>query len=130
MRYCPAQSRHDSGVGACLVESGLYLCILLYLLGLVVIFSPSLAFISLLFLFSFLLLFLLHLFFTLVRLASLGSRFSFSGTWRRVQHGQYSAVASLAALCLVSQLSVWSRGALLRRLGKRRCECSSNLCQA
>ena len=29
----------------------------------------------------------------------------------------------LAALCLVSQLSVWSRGALLRRLGHRRCEC-------
>ena len=32
----------------------------------------------------------------------------------------------LAALCLVSQLSVWSRGALLRRLGQRRCECKSN----
>ena len=29
----------------------------------------------------------------------------------------------LAALCLVSQLSVWTRGALLRRLGHRRCEC-------
>ena len=29
----------------------------------------------------------------------------------------------LAALCLVSQLSVWSRGALLRRLSQRRCEC-------
>ena len=33
----------------------------------------------------------------------------------------------LAALCLVSQLSVWSRGALLRRLGLRRCECDSKL---
>ena len=32
----------------------------------------------------------------------------------------------LAALYLVSQLSVWSRGALLRRLmGQRRCECNS-----
>ena len=29
----------------------------------------------------------------------------------------------LAALCLVSQLPVWTRGALLRRLGHRRCEC-------
>ena len=38
-------------------------------------------------------------------------------------------LGGLAALCLVSQLSVWSRGALLRRLGKRRCECSSNLFQ-
>ena len=34
--------------------------------------------------------------------------------------------SGLAALCLVSQLSVWSRGALLRRLGQRRCECKSN----
>ena len=32
----------------------------------------------------------------------------------------------LAALCLVSQLSVRSRGALLRRLGLRRCACDSN----
>ena len=31
--------------------------------------------------------------------------------------------SGLAALCLVSQLSVWSRGAVLRRLGHRRCEC-------
>ena len=31
----------------------------------------------------------------------------------------------LAALCLVSQLSVRSRGALLRRLGLRRCACDS-----
>ena len=94
---------------------------LLYLLGLVVIFSPSLAFISLLFLFSFLLLFLLHLFFTLVRLASLGSRFSFSGTWRRVQHGQYSAVScgalpSLAALALVARRSSASPGSAPMRV--------------
>ena len=46
LRYCHAQSRHDSGVGACLVESGLYLSILVDLLGLVVIVSPSLACIS------------------------------------------------------------------------------------
>ena len=32
----------------------------------------------------------------------------------------------LEALCLVSQLSVWSRGAHLRRLGQRRCKCNSN----
>ena len=51
VRYCPAQSRHDSGVGACLVESGLYISILVHLLDLVFIFSPSLAFISLLLLF-------------------------------------------------------------------------------
>ena len=64
MRYCHAQSRHDSGVGACLVESGLYLSILVYLLGLVFIFSPSLAFISLLLLFVYI--FLLLLFFKVV----------------------------------------------------------------
>ena len=45
MRHVPAQSRHDSGVCACLVESGLYLSILVYLLGLVFVFSSSLAFI-------------------------------------------------------------------------------------
>ena len=49
MRHVPAQSRHDSGVCACLVESGLYLSILVYLLGLVFVFSSSLAFISLAF---------------------------------------------------------------------------------
>ena len=64
LRYCHAQSRHDSGVGACLVESGLYLSILVYLLGLVFIFSPSLAFISLLLLFVYI--FLLLLFFKVV----------------------------------------------------------------
>ena len=35
-------------------------------------------------------------------------------------------LGGLAALCLVSQLSVRSRGALLRRLGLRRCACDSN----
>ena len=45
-RYVPAQSRHGSGVCACLDESGLYLSILVYLLGLNFVFSSSLAFIS------------------------------------------------------------------------------------
>ena len=93
MRYCPAQSRHDSGVGACLVESGLYISILVHLLDLVFIFSPSLAFISLLLLFLHALAFI----FSVTRcLASLDwwihLFFSFLGTCRRVQHGQYSAV--------------------------------------
>ena len=35
-------------------------------------------------------------------------------------------LGGLAALCLVSQLSVRSRGTLLRRLGLRRCACDSN----
>jgi len=47
VRYVPAQSRHDSGVCTCLDESGLYLSILVYLLGLIFVFSSSLAFISL-----------------------------------------------------------------------------------
>ena len=47
MRHCHAQSRHDSGVSACLDESGLNLSILVYFLGLVFIVSLSLAFISL-----------------------------------------------------------------------------------
>jgi len=49
VRYVPAQSRHGSGVCACLDESGLYLSILVYLLGLNFVFSSSLAFISLAF---------------------------------------------------------------------------------
>ena len=123
MRYCHAQSRHDSGVGACLVESGLYLSILVYLLGLVFIFSPSLAFIYLLLLFLYALAFI----FSVTRSFSL-PEFSFfhlghvspCRAWAVLRGG-------LAALCLVSQLSVWSRGALLRRLvGQRRCECNSN----
>ena len=72
---------------------------------------------------------LLLLFFrSLVRLASLGSLFFLFG---HVSPCSASPVlrGGLAALCLVSQLSVWSRGALLRRLGQRRCECNSNLFQ-
>ena len=49
MRYVSAQSRHDSGVCTCLDESGLCLSILVYLLGLIFVFSSSLAFISLAF---------------------------------------------------------------------------------
>ena len=101
---------------ACLDESGLYLSILVYLLGLIFVFSSSLAFISLAFISHFSMLLLLF-FRSLVRLASLSSLFSIRarrrGTWAVLRGG-------LAALCLVSQLSVRSRGALLRRLGLRR----------
>jgi len=123
MRHVPAQSRHDSGVCACLDESGLYLSILVYLLGLIFVFSSSLAFISLAFISHFSMLLLLF-FRSLVRLASLSSLFSIRarrrGAWAVLRGG-------LAALCLVSQLSVRSRGALLRRLGLRRCACGSKL---
>jgi len=70
---------------------------------------------------------LLLLFFrSLVRLASLSSLFS---PWARVAVFSVWTVlrGGLAAPCLVSQRSVWSRGALLRRLGLRRCECDSKL---
>ena len=60
MRHVPAQSWHDSGVCACLDESGgLYLSILVYLLGLIFVFSSSLAFISLAFISHFSMLLLL-----------------------------------------------------------------------
>ena len=50
--------------------------------------------------------------------------FSFFHSARR--RGAWVVLRSgLAALCLVSQLSVRSRGALLRRLGLRRCACDS-----
>ena len=74
MRHVPVQSRHDSGVCACLDESGLYLSILVYLLGLIFVFSSSLAFISLAFISHFSMLLLLF-FRSLVRLASLSSLF-------------------------------------------------------
>ena len=81
-----------------------------------------------------LLLFLLLLFlnalafiFSVTRcLASLSSLFSPLGTCRRVRMDSILR-GGLAARCLVSQLSVWSRGALLRRLGLLRCECDSKL---
>ena len=124
MRHVPAQSRHDSGVCACLDESELYLSILVYLLGLLFVFSSSLAFISLAFISHFSMLLILF-FRSLVRLASLSSLFSIRArvavfAWAVLRGG-------LAALCLVSQLSVRLRGALLRRLGLRRCACDSKL---
>ena len=97
MRYFPAQSRHDSGVCACLVESGLYLSILVYQnlyprFGLCLyLFFISCFYFSC---FYFSLLLLISFFRSLVRLASLSSLFSPLGTCRRVQHGQYSAVVS------------------------------------
>ena len=91
----------------------------------VFIFSPSLAFSSLLLLFLHALAFI----FSVTRSFSLfGFSFFLFGhvstcsAWPVLCGG-------LAALCLVSQLSIWSRGALLRRLSQRRCECNSNLFQ-
>ena len=67
---------------------------------------------------------LLLLFFrSLVGLASLS--FLFSIRARRRGAGVV-LLGGLAALCLVSQLSVLSRGALLRRLDLRRCACDSS----
>ena len=80
----------------------------------------------LLLLFFFLLLLhaLAFIFRSLVRLTSLSSLFSI---WARVAVFAWAVLrGGLAALCLVSQLSVRSRGALLRRLGLRRCACESN----
>ena len=60
---------------------------------------------------------LLLYFRSLVRLASLSSIFPF-GFGPRVAVFAWAVLrGDLAALCLVSQLSVRSRGALLRRLG-------------
>ena len=110
MRYVPAQSRHGSGVCACLDESGLYLSILVYLLGLIFVFSSSLVSF---FYFSMLLL----LFFrSLVRLASLSSLFFRPlGTCRRVRmdstpRWSCGALPSLAALGLVARRSSASPG--------------------
>ena len=115
VRYCPAQSRHDSGVGACLVEPGLYLSILFFYFALAFI-SPCSCFY-----------FFGHSLFSLPGLVDSSLFFLFGhvspcSAWPVLRSG-------LAALCLVSQLSVWSRGAVLRRLGQRRCECNSNLFQ-
>ena len=124
MRYVSAQSRHDSGVCTCLDESGLCLSILVYLLGLIFVFSTSLAFISLAFISHFSMMLLLLFFSSLVRLASLSSLFSI---WARVAVFAWAVLrGGLAALCLVS-ISVQLRGALLRRLGLRRCACDSKL---
>ena len=114
MRYVPAQSRHDSGVCACLDESGLYLSILVYLLGLIFVFSSSLVSF---FYFSMLLL----LFFrSLVRLASLSSLFSN----RARSHGMScvtprwscGALPGLAALGSVARRSSASPGSAPMRV--------------
>ena len=112
MRYVSAQSRHDSGVCTCLDESGLCLSILVYLLGLIFVFSSSLVSF---FYFSMLLL----LFFrSLVRLASLSSLFFQSGTspWHELC---YSAV--------VWRRSAWSRSS---RFGRAALFCVAWVCAA
>ena len=114
MRYVSAQSRHDSGVCTCLDESGLCLSILVYLLGLIFVFSSSLVSF---FYFSMLLL----LFFrSLVRLASLSSLFSN----RHVAIGMScvtprwscGALPGLAALGLVARRSSASPGSAPMRV--------------
>ena len=123
MRYVPAQSRHGSGVCACLDESGLYLSILVYLLGLNFVFSSSLAFISC-FYFSFLQHALAFVFYrSLVRLASLSFLF-FLWLWatcRRVRMGSAprwscGALPSLAALGSVARRSSASPGSAPMRV--------------
>jgi len=122
MRYVSAPSRHDSGVCTCLDESGLYLSILVYLLGLIFVFSSSLAFISLSFI-SPCSCFYILLFRSLVRLASLSSLFSIRARRRGMGCAPRWSCGALPSLAL----SVWLRGALLRRLGLRRCACDSKL---
>ena len=89
MRHVPAQSRHDSGVCACLVESGLYLSIL------VISWVWSLSFLHLLLLFL-LLLFLnaLAFIFSVTRSFSLPefSFFPLGHVLSPCSHGQCSAV--------------------------------------
>ena len=122
MRHVPAQSRHDSSVCACFVESPA----LSFHFGLSLGFDLCLFVISCFYFSCFYFSMLLLLFFrSLVRVASLSSLFSI---WARVAVFAWTVLrGGLAALCPVSQLSVWSRGALLRRLGLRRCECDSKL---
>ena len=89
MRHVPAQSRHDSGVCACLVESGLYLSIL------VISWVWSLSFLHLLLLFLLLLFLtaLAYFIFSVTRSFSL-PEFSFFhfGHVPPCSHGLYSAV--------------------------------------
>ena len=94
-------------------------CHLVYLLGLVFIFSPSLAFTFLLLLFLHALAFI----FSVTRSFSLPEFSCFhSGTssWRMGCAPRWSCGAQ-------PSLAVRSRGALLRRLGLRRCACGSKL---
>ena len=119
MRHVPAQSRHDSGVCACLDESGLYLSILVYLLGLIFVFSSSLAFISLAFISHFSMLLLLF-FRSLVRLASLSSLFSNRARRRGMgcvtPRWSCGALPSLAALGSVARRSSASPGSAPMRV--------------
>ena len=98
-------------MGACVDESGPYLSILVYLLGLVFIISSSLGFISLLLLFLHALAFI---FFVTPSFSLPDPVFSFAflGTCRRVQHGQYSMCGGLAALCAWSRCSLFGLAAL------------------
>jgi len=117
MRHVPAQSRHDSGVCACLVESGLYLSILVYLPGSVFVFSSSLAFIPLAFISH------CYCFYFLVARSFSLPEFSFFpvGTCRRVQldstpRWSRGALPSLAALGLVARRSSASPGSAPMRV--------------
>jgi len=114
VRYVSAQSRHDSGVCTCLDESGLCLSILVYLLGLIFVFSSSLVSF---FYFSMLLL----LFFrSLVRLASLSSLFSNRARRRGMgcvtPRWSCGALPGLAALGSVARRSSASPGSAPMRV--------------
>ena len=114
MRYVSAQSRHDSGVCTCLDESGLCLSILVYLLGLIFVFSSSLAFISLAFISHFSM--LLLLFFSL---ASLSSLFSIRARRRGMgcaPRWSCGALPGLAALGSVARRSSASPGSAPMRV--------------
>jgi len=121
IRYVPTQSRHGSGVCACLDESGLYLSILVYLLGLNFVFSSSLAFISC-FYFSFL--HALAFVFSVTRSFSLPELYFSLWLWatcRRVRMGSAprwscGALPSLAALGSVARRSSASPGSAPMRV--------------
>ena len=118
MRYVSAQSRHDSGVCTCLDESGLCLSILVYLLGLIFVFSSSLAFISLSFI-SPCSCFYILLFRSLVRLASLSSLFSIRARRRGMgcaPRWSCGALPGLAALGSVARRSSASPGSAPMRV--------------
>ena len=119
MRYVSAQSRHDSGVCTCLGESGFCLSILVYLLGLIFVFSSSLAFISLSFI-SPCSYFYILLFRSLVRLASLSSLFSSIRARRRgmgcAPRWSCGALPGLAALGSVARRSSASPGSAPMRV--------------
>ena len=118
MRYCHAQSRLDIGVTPAWSSPGVCLSIFVYLLGLVFIFSPSLViFIS--FISS------CSCFYFLVASSFSLPVFSFSLFGHVLSCSACPALrVGHAALCL---LPVWFRGAVLCRLGRRRCECAVDI---